>query len=469
MSVKNDINKINENRIKKKIVILDSNKENKVKTSKKIIILTKDREIWKAMNVSCLYDEIFDKYECSNLGRIRNRERNIIHKLTTRKSGYLSCSLIADSGKRMSLLVHEIIASTFLSNTKKENHDKVLHSNKDILDNRITNLVWISGKDHLGVRHMILDYKEEVWIDANIACISSETLSKYEISSEGRMRNKINMKILNSKPKKNDGYMYAKLTCDSGLKKNFRIHIIIACSFLRSYRTDENKYVDHADRNRSNNKVSNLSWVSGKQNASNRKRRIIKLPKNTNNESIEDELWQPIKNYEKYEISNMGRIKLKNGRIIYGYIHDAYRKVSLCKKGVPKQYRIHRLVAEAFLKRPAEIEDDNLVVDHISGNKLDNRAINLEFVTTAENVNRGCGKRLVLLDNNGEMIKEFNTAQQANLCYGFATGAVARVCRSKTYYRKQYYFRYEEDVEKAKKLIKKNDRTEYLEFLNINK
>lgn len=83
-------------------------------------------------------------------------------------------------------------------------------------------------------------------------------------------------------------------------------------------------------------------------------------------------------------VSDQGRIKslLRDGRIL---------KTSMDKKGYVRlrvtldrkkyAFKVHRLVAKAFIENPEE----KLQVNHINGNKTDNRAINLEWVSNAEN------------------------------------------------------------------------------------
>lgn len=62
---------------------------------------------------------------------------------------------------------------------------------------------------------------------------------------------------------------------------------------------------------------------------------------------------------------------------------DGYYGVCLKDGRTSKNVYIHRLVASAFVPNP----DNKPQVNHKNGNKLDNRAENLEWVTVKENVN----------------------------------------------------------------------------------
>lgn len=88
--------------------------------------------------------------------------------------------------------------------------------------------------------------------------------------------------------------------------------------------------------------------------------------------------------YKKYKdthlVYNDGRIYslISNKFLKFDYSNSDYARVKLNGKGI----RVHRLVMELF-KGPSD-----LTVDHIDGNKRNNRLDNLEYVTNEENIRR---------------------------------------------------------------------------------
>lgn len=65
-----------------------------------------------------------------------------------------------------------------------------------------------------------------------------------------------------------------------------------------------------------------------------------------------------------------------------------YHRVVLTVKGRRKQYRIHRLAAEAFIPNP----ENKPTVNHRNGDKIDNRVENLEWATVSENKHHSIDK-----------------------------------------------------------------------------
>ena len=141
------------------------------------------------------------------------------------------------------------------------------------------------------------------------------------------------------------------------------------------------------------------------------------------------EEWKDIKNYEGlYQVSNLGNVKSlernkSNGKglvkidekiLTQNITNWGYCKVALYKNGARKYYKVHRLVAEAFIPNPNNKEQ----INHIDGNKLNNNVNNLEWNTRIENMNHAringlCGNNtdsnyILLKDNNGKIISQYD-------------------------------------------------------------
>lgn len=98
------------------------------------------------------------------------------------------------------------------------------------------------------------------------------------------------------------------------------------------------------------------------------------------------EIWRDIDGYEGlYQVSNFGRVKSfwRGGRILKPNLNRCgYLQVTLCCGGKQKHMYVHRLVAQAFVPNP----ESKCEVNHIDGDKTDNRAENLEWSTAFENM-----------------------------------------------------------------------------------
>ena len=99
-----------------------------------------------------------------------------------------------------------------------------------------------------------------------------------------------------------------------------------------------------------------------------------------------EEIWKDVIGYEDlYKVSSLGQIQVKSNLKFLRPAIDkyGYTKVNLHKNGKSKCFKIHRLVAIAFISNP-ENKDS---VNHIDHNKLNNCVENLEWVTHRENMN----------------------------------------------------------------------------------
>ena len=125
-----------------------------------------------------------------------------------------------------------------------------------------------------------------------------------------------------------------------------------------------------------------------------------------------EEIWKPVKNYEGiYLISSLGRIKSVSRYIptYYGLRKtkvrilktrsdkDGYQLVNLSVNKTQNTFKVHRLVAETFIKNILNKPE----VNHKDKNKANNSLRNLEWVTAKENTfHRNNFRNILILQNS---------------------------------------------------------------------
>jgi len=100
----------------------------------------------------------------------------------------------------------------------------------------------------------------------------------------------------------------------------------------------------------------------------------------------QEEIWKDVVGYEgHYQVSNLGNVrslKRNNSKLLKARLnHNNYCIVRLYKDNDWRQFRVHRLMAMAFISNPLNKPQ----VNHINGVKTDNRLENLEWCTNSEN------------------------------------------------------------------------------------
>lgn len=191
------------------------------------------------------------------------------------------------------------------------------------------------------------------------------------------------------------------------------------------------------------------------------------------------EVWKDIEGYEGlYQISNFGNVKsldrkvnAKNNkkRLIKGtflklrFNNRNYNIVSLYKNNIQEVRFIHRLVAETFIPNP----ENKPEVNHIDGDKQNNKIDNLEWCTRTENnkhawktglnkvsdnqkkaaaqsAKKRFSKKIIQYDLKGNFIKEWDSMSEAQRQLNIWHESIGKCCKGEIKTSGKYIWRYKE-------------------------
>jgi hypothetical protein len=166
------------------------------------------------------------------------------------------------------------------------------------------------------------------------------------------------------------------------------------------------------------------------------------------------QIWKIINHNDindRYIISNRGLIKNKNtNQILNQHIRNGYKAIPLCGK----THNVHRLVARTFIDN----KENKPVVNHINGNKLDNKVQNLEWTNYKGNTkhameNKLCKphpKKVLQYDKDWNFISEFDSIIEAAKKTGANDRHISCVCKGKRNFTEGFRWKYKDEEPKHK-------------------
>lgn len=181
---------------------------------------------------------------------------------------------------------------------------------------------------------------------------------------------------------------------------------------------------------------------------------------------MKNETWKNIEGYEGlYQVSNYGRIKSLRGwngkeyvqreKIINGWEQYSNKKyeykrnvISLLKEGRRKEFKVHQLVAKAFIPNPHGFS----VVNHKDFNPLNNCSENLEWTSFQENLNysRRNGRFLRIPQSEYKNIVEMynlgNSTIKISNIYGVSHTTILRILKKCGVNSNRSYSKYNIDL-----------------------
>ena len=257
--------------------------------------INEDEETWKVINN-------YPNYKISSYGQVKHIKKNKlcnIHLCDGNSYVYVETRTV----------LHKLVADVFIENPNKYKYVYHLDGNK--LNNHYLNLKWVK----LPIKH-----EDYIKIDNEIWLILKEN-ENYEITIKGDVRNKHNKTLLTSIIG-NHGYKCISLSSKINKTETYPLHILLANNFISKIEGKDS--VDHIDRNKLNNNISNLRWSDSIEQNNNRN-----YTKNRKSTTAHRKIWKI-------------NPKDKSDKVLYNNIDEAIDFIienKLCK--TINRYKIH--------------------------------------------------------------------------------------------------------------------------------
>lgn len=163
-----------------------------------------------------------------------------------------------------------------------------------------------------------------------------------------------------------------------------------------------------------------------------------------------EEKWKDIPNCDGYyQISSYGRVKTKKGKFIKPFVNNNNYCEVVLKKLNMKHFRVHRLVAQAFIPNPKNLK----CVNHKDGNKSNNKVTNLDWCGYKENIRHAFDNKLMIsrgqcktkvnqYDLDGNFIKTWNSMVEIEEALNVTHTAIRFCCIGKNKTCRGYIWKY---------------------------
>ena len=142
---------------------------------------------------------------------------------------------------------------------------------------------------------------------------------------------------------------------------------------------------------------------------------------------INECFYTSINGFNGYWITSDGRVWSDYSKkwLVPAPNSKGYLRVCLYRDGKKFNKAIHRLVAEAFV--PNDDPEHKTTADHIDGDKTNNCADNLQWLSNADNVRKSNCKPVMLFDTLSGDVEQFNSQTEAAAFLGCSTQYMSRM------------------------------------------